>query len=186
MSPRGLLLDEPFSGLDAELRRGLRDELRALITELRLTTILVTHDRDDAFGLASRIVVLRQGQVEQEGEAADCYETPRTAFVATLLGEATLLPIVERRGDRALCAGAWIEVRGQGATAVLRPEKLEVAADPEQALFLATLLDARFTAGRWRLLLRVQGLDSPVVALIDRPPEGSPVPLRLRGALPTV
>jgi putative spermidine/putrescine transport system ATP-binding protein len=154
MAPRALLLDEPFAALDAELRRRLRDELRALIHQLGMTVLLVTHDRDDAFALASRFIVLRDGRVEQAGDATTLYEAPASEFVATLLGEATLLPIEERRDGKALVHGEWIEVIGDGNRVLLRPESLS-AADSGARGWAATVTDARFTGGRWRIVARL-------------------------------
>lgn len=192
MAPRGLLLDEPFGGLDAALRRELRDELRALIHELRLTTLLVTHDRDDAFALASHLLVLNQGRVEQAGEVATCYERPVSAFVAMLLGEATFLPVQQRRGERARLGGAWVEVCGAGTTAVLRPERVFLLPPrtPEEEAradgLTGQLLDARFSAGRWRLLVALPDHPTPLIALVDRPPASQLLHLGVRGPLPLI
>ena len=180
MRPRGLLLDEPFAALDAELRRGLRDELRDLIRRLGLTTILVTHDRDDAFALASKVIVLRAGKVEQIGSTSECYRRPASEFVATLLGEATILPVEKREGDRGLVAGAWIPLEGSGSCAVIRPEDLALAS----AGLTGTLRESRFVAGRWRAVVEIGG--ASVVAVLDRAPEGSTVTLGVTRAVATV
>jgi len=184
MRPRALLLDEPFAALDAQLRRNLRDELRALIARLGLTALLVTHDRDDAFALASRLIVLRDGRVEQAGDAAALYRSPASEFVATLLGEAMLLPIAARDGDRAQALGQWIAVTGSGSRAVLRPDALEIVA--EGGGWPAQLVDARFAGSRWRLTL--VGPDGhSLTALTDElPAAGARVAVRPRGPVHTV
>jgi inositol-phosphate transport system ATP-binding protein len=84
--PRLLLLDEPLSNLDASLRLTMRTEIRRIQRELRVTTILVTHDQIEATTMADRIVVMNNGRVEQEGTARDLYERPATLFVATFIG----------------------------------------------------------------------------------------------------
>jgi putative spermidine/putrescine transport system ATP-binding protein len=181
MRPRALLLDEPFAALDAELRRGLRDELRALIRRLGCTTLLITHDRDDAFALASRFVVLHDGRVEQAGDAAELYSRPASEFVATLLGEAALLPVGAREGNRGRVLGEVVELTGDGARAVVRPEAVELAPTGEAA----SLIDARFAGARWRLTLELAG-GTRLTALADRAPESPALCVRARGPLHTI
>jgi inositol-phosphate transport system ATP-binding protein len=84
--PHLLLLDEPLSNLDAALRLTMRTEIRRVQRELRVTTILVTHDQIEATTMADRIVVMNAGRVEQEGTAKDLYERPATLFVASFVG----------------------------------------------------------------------------------------------------
>ena len=181
--PRALLLDEPFAALDADLRRSLREELRALVKRLGWTVLLVTHDRDDAFALASRFIVLHQGRVEQAGDAASLYETPASEFVATLLGEATILPVSERRDDRALVCGEWIAVTGQGARVVLRPEAFEVATSGPG--WAASLVDARFAGSGWRLVVQLAD-GARIVAVTAAAPLAQALFVRLRAAAHTL
>jgi ABC-type Fe3+/spermidine/putrescine transport system ATPase subunit len=89
--PRVLLLDEPLSALDRRLRQAMQLELRALVRRVGITTILVTHDQEEALTMADRIAVLAEGRVVQEGTPREVYERPRTAFAATFLGDANLL-----------------------------------------------------------------------------------------------
>ncbi len=84
--PRLLLLDEPLSNLDAGLRLAMRGEIRRLQRELRVTTILVTHDQVEAVTMADRIVCMSKGRIEQIGTAADLYERPASLFVASFIG----------------------------------------------------------------------------------------------------
>jgi multiple sugar transport system ATP-binding protein len=84
--PTVLLMDEPLASLDVGTRNGLRAEIRALIRTMHLTTIYVTHDQAEALSLADRIVVLRDGAVEDVGTPVRIYEAPATAFVAAFLG----------------------------------------------------------------------------------------------------
>src|SRR4029434_9993413 len=90
-SPALLLLDEPLSALDARVRQSLRHEVRALQRPLRGTTIMVTHDQEEALAMADRIVVMNHGVVEQVGPPAEVYTRPRSPFVAPLLGRLHLL-----------------------------------------------------------------------------------------------
>ncbi len=89
--PDILLLDEPLSNLDARLRLEMRDELRRIHDETRLTTVYVTHDQKEALSLADRMAVLRDGVVEQVGRPRDVYRRPASRFVADFMGEANWL-----------------------------------------------------------------------------------------------
>jgi sulfate/thiosulfate transport system ATP-binding protein len=84
-NPRILLLDEPFGALDAKVRRELRDGLRKIHDELELTSIFVTHDQDEAFGLADRVALLNQGRIEQFGSREEFVGCPATDFVRSFL-----------------------------------------------------------------------------------------------------
>jgi iron(III) transport system ATP-binding protein len=90
-SPSLLLLDEPLSALDAKVRERLRGEIRALQRRLGVTTIMVTHDQEEALSMADRIVVMNQGAVEQVGTPDEVYERAATPFVADFLGKANVL-----------------------------------------------------------------------------------------------
>ncbi|MGW5050313.1 sulfate/molybdate ABC transporter ATP-binding protein [Actinokineospora sp. NPDC004072] len=91
VEPRVLLLDEPFGALDAQVRTELRDWLRRLHDEVRVTTVFVTHDREEAMEVADEIVVVNQGRVEQTGHPEDLYDHPATDFVMHFLGPTTHL-----------------------------------------------------------------------------------------------
>ncbi len=89
--PRLLLLDEPFSNLDALLRQTTREEIRTLLKSWGTTTVLVTHDQEEALSFADRLAVMRGGRIEQIGTPEDVYYQPRTLFVAQFLGRTNLL-----------------------------------------------------------------------------------------------
>src|SRR5215216_1572597 len=86
VEPRVLLLDEPFGALDAKVRAELREWLRRLHDEVHVTTVLVTHDQEEAMEVADRIVVLNQGQIEQDGPPRELYDNPANDFVMGFLG----------------------------------------------------------------------------------------------------
>ena len=88
ISPRLLLLDEPFGALDALVRKDLRRWLRRIHDETGVTTVFVTHDQEEALDLADRVVVLKQGEIEQIGEPLELYRQPKSAFVFDFLGHA--------------------------------------------------------------------------------------------------
>jgi putative spermidine/putrescine transport system ATP-binding protein len=171
VQPRALLLDEPFAALDAELRRNIRVELRELVRSLGLTAVVVTHDRDDAFALAQRFLVLHRGRVEQTGDASELYLRPATEYVATLLGEANFVPIEQREGDRVRIAGLMCAATGTGNRALLRPEQLRLDIAGGWA---ARVIEARFAGGSWRVTLESETLGR-LVAQSTVPPTGEAV-----------
>jgi putative spermidine/putrescine transport system ATP-binding protein len=91
IKPKVLLLDEPLSALDAKIRVALRNEIRTIQRELGITTIYVTHDQEEALSLSDRIVVMRDGRVEQVGTPFEIYNFPRTGFVASFVGTLSVL-----------------------------------------------------------------------------------------------
>ena len=133
VKPETLLLDEPLSNLDANLREEMRFELRRLHDEYRYTTIYVTHDQVEAMTAADRIVVMREGRIEQAGTPAEIYEQPATEFVARFIGGTNILKGVHVGGNLIQCQG--IDLRcGQGRapaageTAVsIRPHEIRLA-----------------------------------------------------------
>ena len=92
VQPQVLLLDEPFSALDAKVRKELRHWLRNLHEEMQVTTVIVTHDQEEAMEVADKIVVINAGRIEQEGTAAQIYDTPATPFVMNFVGEVNRFP----------------------------------------------------------------------------------------------
>jgi ABC-type Fe3+/spermidine/putrescine transport system ATPase subunit len=93
VNPRILLLDEPLSNLDARIRQTVRHEIKALQSELGITTIHVTHDREEAMVMADRIVLLHEGQIAQQGTPEEIYNRPASPFVATFLGADNNVPL---------------------------------------------------------------------------------------------
>ena len=103
--PEILLLDEPLSNLDAKLRQEMRMELVEILDRIRITTIFVTHDQEEALSLAHRVIVMNAGRVEQVGTPVQVYEEPATTFVAKFLGETNALParVLSIDADRVAC-----------------------------------------------------------------------------------
>src|ERR1700731_4365889 len=132
--PEVLLLDEPFGALDAKIREELRRTIRQVQRELGITTVLVTHDQDEAFAMADRIGIMNLGRLLELGAPHDLYSRPATRFVATFLGAANL--ILTRRTPDGIQMGANTVaaaerspgVREGEVVAVVRPEEVEVAA----------------------------------------------------------
>lgn len=127
--PRLLLLDEPFSNLDAALRQNTRREIRAILKATGLAVVFVTHDQEEALSFADRICLMRAGQVEQFGTPTELYDRPANAFAATFLGRTNLLR-AEAHGTRATTPLGEIALDGEAHGAVLlslRPEHLALA-----------------------------------------------------------
>jgi iron(III) transport system ATP-binding protein len=132
-SPSLLLLDEPLSALDARLRVRLRHEVRNLQRRLGVTTILVTHDQEEALTMADRIVVMNQGAIEQIGTPMEVYQHPATGFVADFVGEMNFLRGVLLAPDRVrvgptelTCTPADGLPAGAPVRVCFRPEDVDV------------------------------------------------------------
>ncbi len=92
LKPSVLLLDEPFSALDAKIRAQMREELKKIQEELKITVVFVTHDQEEAMALSHRIVVMNKGVIEQIGTPTEIYDHPASRFVASFIGEMNFLP----------------------------------------------------------------------------------------------
>jgi sulfate transport system ATP-binding protein len=134
--PRVLLLDEPFGALDARVRLELREWMAEFQTLTKVTTILVTHDQQEAFELSQHVVLLHDGRVEQAGPPHELYDHPATAFVASFLGGANVLRGTVRSG-RAETGGLAVDAptgaeEGAAFHAFVRPEDIRLAKPAEE------------------------------------------------------
>jgi ABC-type Fe3+/spermidine/putrescine transport system ATPase subunit len=146
--PRVLLLDEPLSNLDPTLRERTRRELKRTIRRVGITTVLVTHEQEEAFHLGARVAVLHEGILQQVGPPEDLYERPATRFVAGFVGRASSFPgTFEGNGKVRLESGqAWPGI----PTGDLRPgEPAELVVRPETLAFVAGGLPGRVTERRY-------------------------------------
>jgi iron(III) transport system ATP-binding protein len=137
--PDLVLLDEPFSALDAALRASVRAEVLAILRATACTAILVTHDQDEALSMADRIAVLREGRVIQHGTAQELYDTPADPQLACFLGEANLISakLTPDGADAGALGLLPLRVRAEGdgaATALIRPEQLDIHVRDEDAV----------------------------------------------------
>ena len=107
LEPKLLLLDEPFSNLDARLRVHMREEVKQLQREIGITTVFVTHDQEEALTIADRITVMRDGVAEQVDTPSRLYTNPRTLFVADFIGTMNILPARVHAQEGVLAAGPW-------------------------------------------------------------------------------
>src|SRR5918992_1507273 len=138
IEPSRLLMDEPLSNLDAKLRLEMRTEIRRLHQDLGLTTVYVTHDQEEALSLADRLVLLRDGRVEQVGAPEQIYGEPVSAYAAGFMGYRNMLslPVVDSDGRHATVGGGALRLRGldrrdgdgRDAVVAIRPEDFTVGA----------------------------------------------------------
>ena len=145
-SPDLVLLDEPFSNLDAGLRDRLRQEVSQILHEAGVTALFVTHDQEEALSIAETVAVMRDGQVEQVGTPEEVYLRPKTRWMATFLGDIVVLP-GEVRDGRVSCelGSPPSDVRFDGDVEVLvRPESLAVGLSGPASAASAEVVSRRF------------------------------------------
>ncbi len=181
VDPALILLDEPLSALDAKVRADLRRELRDLQRRLRIPTLMVTHDQEEAMALADTIVCMNGGRVEQRGSPQELYLRPRTRFVADFMGHSDLLPLAwVREAAPELLAGAPADAAG-AHEACVRPERV--------SLVLAAGGDGRVTdlsflgsVRRLRVAWRGRELLAELPASGEGPAPGDAVAVRIAAA----
>lgn len=126
--PDLLLLDEPFSSLDPELRVRVRADLVRVLADLKVTTLFVTHDQEEAFVVGERVAIMQSGKIVQEGRPADIYEHPNTAWLARFVGDANLIAASAHDGGAMTDIGVVPTIaplEGEGVVLV-RPEYLQL------------------------------------------------------------
>lgn len=158
--PRLLLLDEPLSALDANLRLEMQRELKLLQREVGITFIFVTHDQSEALAISDRVVLLRNGKVEQCGAPRDLYTTPRTAYAAGFLGKSNLVAGVVRQGVADCGAfSAPVQLADGPVTFSLRPECIGPCSENAAGLvyFVAEVVAEQFHGADSLLTLRCAG-----------------------------
>ncbi len=176
-SPSLLLLDEPMSALDAQVREHLCGELRSLQRQLGITTLMVTHNQEEAMLMADRIAVMNQGRIEQYATPKTIYKAPATPFVAEFVGQGNWLPF-ERDGGHARVGQLSIRLAdtGQGAGGRLfcRPEAILINPELEQDnLFPAHMRELTFLGNRCRLSFELDDLPGHAL-LAEMAPEALP------------
>jgi len=172
-SPGLLLLDEPLSALDAQVRVRLRGEIRQLQQRLGVTTILVTHDQEEALSIADRVVVMNQGVIDQVGTPMEVYREPASPFVADFVGKTNLLPAIVREnaeleidGVRLGANGTPVGFRpGAQVSVFLRPEDVVVrgAGEDLPGSLPGRIENIEFLGAVCRLGIRVEGIESQLV-----------------------
>jgi ABC-type Fe3+/spermidine/putrescine transport system ATPase subunit len=166
--PQLLLLDEPLSALDPATRATVRGELSGLLRKLGLTSIIVTHEREEAFELADRVAVLVDGQIQQHGSPQEIYERPANLAVACFMGVNLLSVVVDGDGRAALRNNPYgsIDIRpaaAQGAAEIaIVPERTRVVdhRSVSNNVFEAELLRSQYRGGEYRLQVRLGSRES--------------------------
>ncbi|QTO54521.1 ABC transporter ATP-binding protein [Duffyella gerundensis] len=156
--PRLLLLDEPLSALDARIRRHLREQIRRIQQELKLTTLFVTHDQEEALSMSDRIVLMNRGKIVQNGDAETLYTQPVNLFAAGFIGNYNLLSAAEATQ---LTGQPWY---GQIA---IRPESIQLCA-PDKGI-AADILSHSLLGNIIRYRVRAQGVELSVDVLNRSP-----------------
>ncbi|MEX2108612.1 MAG: ABC transporter ATP-binding protein [Solirubrobacterales bacterium] len=159
-APELILLDEPFSNLDASLRAKVRDEVREILDAQGITSIFVTHDQEEALSVADVVAVVNEGRIEQVGTPEEVYSRPATRWVAGFLGEIEVLPGVARDGTVSCDLGTisgHSELEGE-VDVLIRPESLAVdtIAPPSHAAQPAVVVSRHFYGHDQMLELRLE------------------------------
>jgi spermidine/putrescine ABC transporter ATP-binding subunit len=182
-NPRLLLLDEPFGALDRKLRESMQLEVRRLQRRLKLTTLFITHDQEEALILSDRVAVMNAGRIEQVGTPGDVYARPATRFVADFVGESNLLEgrasgdaAAEVPGLGRIALARAAGAAGDRTTLLLRPEALRVGAEaaalPNRAH--GRIVETVFLGLSVKLRLRLDGGLELLARLPLRPSEPLP------------
>jgi len=177
--PSVLLMDEPFSGLDPRLREKMREETLAILHETRATSIVVTHDAEEAMRMGDRVALMRAGRIVQTGDALDLYRAPKDILAARTFSDLNELPARVEQGSAATPLGRFL-ANGlpDGADAIVCVRQRGVRLLGAGQGVPARVLDARFLGDIALVELAVQGLDAPMLARVreaDVPPQGAEI-----------
>ena len=190
VEPETLLLDEPLSNLDANLREEMRFEIRRLHDEYRYTTVYVTHDQSEAMTTADLIAVMNAGKIDQLGTPEDIYDRPQSEFVARFIGASNVIKGTARDDDHVVFAGTTLQVvgaklnRGKSAAVAIRQHDIQLstqAAQPPQNAVRATVTRQVFLgASRDYMVETADGTTLRVVTATENAvPQGTEVWLTL-------
>ncbi len=125
--PEVILLDEPFSNLDASLRDRVRRELRSILTEARTTAVFVTHDQEEALATSDIVAVMKDGRILQADTPAELYSNPTDPWVAEFLGDADVLEAVARNGRVDTPVGGFDTTLEGNVSVIVRPENIQIS-----------------------------------------------------------
>ena len=190
VEPETLLLDEPLSNLDANLREEMRFEIRRLHDEYRYTTVYVTHDQSEAMTTADLIAVMNAGKIDQLGTPEDIYERPQSEFVARFIGASNVIKGTARDTNHVVFAGATLQVvgaklePGQSAAVAIRQHDIQLATQapqtPENAIKATVTRQVFLGASRDYMVETPDGTTLRVVTTTENPvPRGTEVWLTL-------
>jgi iron(III) transport system ATP-binding protein len=177
--PAVMLMDEPFSGLDVQLRERLQEETLTLLRETRATCLIVTHAPAEAIRLGDRIAVMRAGRLVQAGTAEELYRNPADLFVARLFSEINEIPYRVEEGALRTPIGAFaVPGLNEGEEAILCIRRRAIRLGGVGAGLPGRLLRARFLGDLALLEVAVEGFERPLLTLVregEQPPEGEEV-----------
>ncbi len=169
-NPQVLLLDEPLSALDAKLRERLRLEIRKIQRALKITTLYITHDQEEALAVADRVAVMSVAHIEQVGAPQEVYTTPATEFVARFIGRGNLVmgqilkrdggEVILSVGDRVMRARGAVGELGQSVKVLVRPERIRLNHVAEN-IFMGKIVGIEFAGDT--LWLHVEALGTTLV-----------------------
>ena len=191
VEPSVLLLDEPFGALDASVRKDLRQWLRNLHHDLNVTSIFVTHDQEEAMEVASQVVVLNHGRIEQQGAPGDIYDHPANAFVSRFIGQTNVFDLEKHDAD-------WLQTAGlsaaqqKGKIAHVRPHDIVIEKSTHHSDAYVTLKDWQHLGSLIRIELVKSGINGHAASVYAEMPNdqfrrlhlkrGDKVDLRIRHA----
>lgn len=175
--PRVLLLDEPLSALDAKIRVHLRGEIRSLQRQLGVTTVYVTHDQEEALSLSDRVILLKNGEVEQIGTPSELYNHPRNEYTADFIGTTnSFLGTLEDPKTGTVCVGPTV-ARLERDFSGVPIQKLKILVRPENIFFQGTeesmvtipgvLKENRFLGALIRSVVEIEGAEGKSILYVD-------------------
>jgi iron(III) transport system ATP-binding protein len=167
LSPGLLLLDEPLSALDAQVRANLRQEIRQLQQRMGITTIMVTHDQIEALTMSDRVAVMNNGRIEQLATPAEVYRHPATPFVASFIGSMNFLPAIATENLAVQCCGYRFRLSsvpaaiGTQVDLAIRPEdvRLVEASSSSENIFYASVETLEYLGAMERMSMRIHSLN---------------------------
>jgi len=184
--PSVLLMDEPFSGLDSRLRESMREETLAILHETRATSIVVTHDAEEAMRMGDRVALMNAGRIVQTGKALDLYRAPKDILTARTFSDLNEMQASIDKGEAVTPLGCFPAnglVDGSAAIVSVRQRGVLLVAAGEGVP--GRVLDARFLGDVALVELAVQGLDAPLLARVresEVPPQGAEIGVKVDSA----
>lgn len=163
--PEILLLDEPLGALDLQLRRQMQTELKRLQKKLGITFIYITHDQEEAINMSDRIVVMKDGRLEQVGTPEEVYNHPKTSYVAQFVGNANIIKgeLQEIDGKRYIKIGTeLVPIKAEKfsikeeVTIAVRSENIELSKEKKEEALLGRVEEKTFTGGMLRMIIRLE------------------------------
>jgi iron(III) transport system ATP-binding protein len=163
--PSVMLMDEPFSGLDVQLRESMQSETLALLRETRATCVIVTHLPEEAMRLGDRVAVMRKGRIVQVGKAEDLYHNPAELYVARLFSEINEIPFRVTGGALRTPVGVFpVPHLGESEQAILCLRQSGIRVLPPERGLPGRVMDVKFLGDVGRAEIAVQGFDAPLKA----------------------